>query len=143
MEEFDPTDPEDQDPAYGDDVEPRDADGSDALEADILRADRPFGADRWGTTAREAAAGEGLDRALARERPDEPSTDEAMELADDGAIDTEDELAGAAAIVRDEFAPPEDVAVSIAEEAPGATDHPEPRVDKDLDAVEEYLDGEP
>jgi hypothetical protein len=133
MEDYEPQDPEDHDPHYGDDTEPRDADGSEELEAEILQADHPFGAGLFGTTAEEERAGEGLDRALAQERPEEPETDEALEVVDEGPIDTEEELVGDAVVAHDEFASPEEAALSVREEAPGATDHHDPHPDQDDD----------
>jgi len=107
---------------------PRDEDEYEAeeLEADILQADRAFGAESFGTTAEEALEGESLDQALAEERPERPTTDEAVEVVDEGPSDEEDELVGEAVIERDEFASPEEAALSIRDGAPGATDHPDP-----------------
>jgi hypothetical protein len=109
------------------DDDPRDV-GDDeaegeALEADIMRADRAFAAESPGTTAEEAVAGEGLDRALAQERPERSETDEALSVVDDGDPDEEDELVGEAVTARDEFAAPEEAALTVREDAPGATDH--------------------
>jgi hypothetical protein len=131
VEDYEPRDPEEHDPHYGDDDEPRDSDGSDELEAEILQADHPFGTGLFGTTPEEERAGEGLDRALAQERPDVPATDEALEVVDDGPFDTEEELVGDAVIARDEFASPEEAALSVSDEAPGATDHEDPHPDQD------------
>jgi hypothetical protein len=132
-EDGQPRDPDDQDPLYGDDVEPRDSDGSDELEAEILQADHPFGAGLWGTTAEEEVAGEGLDRALAQERPEAESTEEALELVDEEGVDTEEELIGEVVLASDPFAPPEEAALSVTDEAPGATDHEDPHPDQDID----------
>lgn len=126
METYGSRDPEDHDDHYGDDTEPRDSDGSDGLEADIMQADHAFGAGLFGTTHREALAGAGLDRALARERPDEAETEETLEVVDDGPIDAEEKLIGDAVRARDEFAAPEEAALSVRDEAPGATDHDDP-----------------
>jgi hypothetical protein len=112
-----------QDAGMTDEIDPRDADGSDELEAEILQADHAFGSGLFGTTAEEARAGEGLDRALARERPDAPATDETLEVVDGGLEDDENELVGEAVRRRDEFAAPEEAALTIRDEAPGATDH--------------------
>jgi hypothetical protein len=132
MEDFDPRDRDDLDPHTGDDTEPRDADGSDALEAEILQADHAFGAELFGTTPEEALTGEGLDRALAQERPERRSTDEALSLVDEDLSDVESELIGDAVIARDEFVSPEEAALSVRESAPGATDHEDPHpVDED------------
>jgi hypothetical protein len=112
-----------QDAWVSEDFEPRDADESDELEAEILQADHAFGSGLYGTTPEEALAGEGLDRALAEERPVEPPIDETLEIVDDGPEDDEDELVGEAVLERDEFASPEEAAVTERDRAPGATDH--------------------
>ncbi len=103
--------------------EPWDGDDGEELEAEIMRADHPFGADLRGTTPDEALAGEGLERALAEERPEGRATDEVFEVVDDGDPDVESQLVAEGAVVRDEFASPEEAALSIRDEAPGATDH--------------------
>jgi hypothetical protein len=108
------------------DQEPRDADDGDELEAEIMQADHAFGAESVGTTAEEGLEGESLDHRLARERPERPSTDEALSVVDEGLSDEEDELVGDAVTQRDEFASPEEAALSIREGAPGATDHDDP-----------------
>jgi hypothetical protein len=107
------------------DQEPRDADEGDELEADIMQADHAFGAESVGTTAGEELAGESLDERLAEERPDRPSDEETLSVVDEGVSD-EDELVGDAVIARDEFASPEEAALSVREEAPGATEHEDP-----------------
>jgi hypothetical protein len=109
-----------------DEIDPRDADESDELEAEILQADHAFGSGLFGTTAEEARAGEGLDRALAQERPEAPVTDETLEVVDGGPEDDEIELVGDAVRERDEFASPEEAALTIRDDAPGATDHEDP-----------------
>jgi hypothetical protein len=108
------------------DQEPRDADEGDELEADILQADHAFGAESVGTTVEEELAGESLDRRLAEEGPDRPSTDEALSVVDEGPSDDEDELVGDAVIERDEFASPEESALTVRDGVPGATDHEDP-----------------
>jgi len=45
---------------------------------------------------------------------------------DDGALDEEDELAAEGSIERDEFVSPEEAALTVRDEAPGATDHDDP-----------------
>jgi hypothetical protein len=122
--------------------DPRDEDddevAAEELEAEILRADRPSGAESFGTTAEEEAAGEGLERALARERPERPSIEETLSIVDEGVTDEEDELVGDSVAQRDEFGPPEEAALSEREEAPGATDHDDPHpADEDHDDDEE------
>jgi hypothetical protein len=108
------------------DPEPQDADDGDELEAAIMQADHAFGAESVGTTAEEGLQGESLDQRLAEERPDRPSTDEALSVVDEGLSDEEDELIGDAVNQRDEFASPEEAALSVRESAPGATDHDDP-----------------
>ena len=100
-----------------------DGDEGDELEAEIMRADHPFAADLHGTTAEEAVAGQGLDEALARERPEGRTTDEAVGLEDDGTPDEEGELVAEGSVEKDEFTSPEEAALSIRDDAPGATDH--------------------
>ena len=114
-----------------DDVDPRDADESDELEADIMQADHAFGAESVGTTVEEELAGESLDERLAEERPDRPSIDAALSVIDEGLSDDEGELVGDAVTERDEFASPEEAAMSVRERAPGATDHDDPHPAED------------
>jgi hypothetical protein len=127
------------------DTDPR-ADGdeeleAEELEADIMRADHPVATTRFGTTAEEAIAGEGLDRALAQEVPEPDRAEEDLEIVDEAAPDVEDELVGRAVRGADPFVPPEEQALQVDDEAPGATDHAEPpEDDEDLEAVEEYLE---
>ena len=98
----------------------------DELEASIMRADHAFGAELPGTTAAEAAAGESLDEALAQERAEPEAIEEVVSLFDDGVPDVEDELTGDAVVERDEFATPEEAALSVRDSVPGATDHDDP-----------------
>ena len=111
------------------DQEPRDADDGDELEAAIMQADHAFGAESVGTTVEEALAGESLDQRLAEEQPDRPSVDAALSVVDEGLSDDEDELVADAVTERDEFASPEEAAMSIRKTAPGATDHDDPHPD--------------
>ena len=108
------------------DQEPRDADDSDELEAAIMQTDHAFGAESVGTTAEEGLEGESLDQRLAEEQPERASTDEALSVVDEGVSDDEDELVGDAVLERDEFASPEEAALSVRDSAPGATDHDDP-----------------
>ena len=108
------------------DQEPRDADEGDELEAAIMQTDHAFGAESVGTTAEEGLEGETLDERLAEERPERPSTDEALSVVDEGVSDDESELVGDAVTQRDEFASPEEAAMSVRDEMPGATDHGDP-----------------
>jgi hypothetical protein len=108
------------------DQEPRDADDGDQLEAAIMQTDHAFGAESVGTTAEEGLEGETLDQRLAEERPERPSTDEALSVVDEGLSDDEAELIGDAVTQNDDFASPEEAAMSVRENAPGATDHEDP-----------------
>jgi hypothetical protein len=108
------------------DQEPRDADEGDELEAAIMQTDHAFGAESVGTTAEEGLEGETLDERLAEEWPERPSTDEALSVVDEGVSDEEDELVGDAVTQRDEFASPEEAAMSVRGDVPGATDHDDP-----------------
>jgi hypothetical protein len=109
--------------------DPLGQDDGDELEAAIMRANRPFAVDRRGTTAEEAVEGEGLDEALAEELPEGPTTDEVLGIEDDGVPDDEDELVAEGSVEMDEFASPEESALSVRDEAPGATDHEDPHPD--------------
>lgn len=102
---------------------PWDGDDGTELEAEIMRADHPFAADLQGTTPEEALAGQGLDAALARERPEGRTFDEALAVLDDGDPDVEGELVAEGSIEPDQYASPEEAALSIRNTAPGATDH--------------------
>jgi hypothetical protein len=109
--------------------DPWHADGGDELEAEIMRANRPFGSSLRGTTPEEAIAGEGLEEALAQEQPEGPTIEEALELEDDGVPDLEDELVADGSVVREEFASPEESALTVRDDVPGATDHEDPHDD--------------
>jgi hypothetical protein len=108
------------------DREPRDADEGDELEATIMQADHALGSELDGTTAQEALAGESLDERLAEERPERQSIDGSLSVVDEGLSDDEDELVGDVVIEPDEFASPEEAALTIRDRAPGATDHDDP-----------------
>ncbi len=108
------------------DQEPRDADESDELEAAIMQTDHAFGAESVGTTAEEGIQGESLDQRLAEEQPERPPTDEALSVVDEGLSDEESELVGEAVTQQDDFASPEEAAMSVRDNAPGATDHDDP-----------------
>jgi hypothetical protein len=110
------------------DKEPQDADADegDELEATIMQADHAFGMESVGTTVEEELAGETLGERLAEEQPDRPSIDEVVSVFDEGVSDDEGELVGEAVIERDEFASPEEVALSVRDNPPGVTDHDDP-----------------
>ena len=76
-----------------------------------------------GTPAAAAFAGAGLHRALAEARPERAAIDEVVSVVDDGVSDLAEELAGDVVFERDEFASPEEAALSVRETVPGATDH--------------------
>ena len=108
------------------DLEPRDADRSDELEATIMQADHALGAELGGTTAEEASGGISLEERLAEERPSPERVDAVISVIDEGPLDDEDELVGEVAIQRDAFASPEEAAITVRDDAPGATDHADP-----------------
>jgi hypothetical protein len=110
--------------------DPWDEDDGEELEAEILRADHAFGADLPGTIQYEALAGVSLDEALAREAPDRAAIDKAVAVVDDRDPDTEDELVAEGSVVMDEYTSPEEAAISIRDDAPGATDHPDPHANE-------------
>jgi hypothetical protein len=116
--------------------DPLGLDDGDELEAEIMRANRPFAVDRHGTTAEEAVEGEGLEEALAEEQPEGPTTDEALGLEDEGVPDLEEELIAEGSVEMDEFPSPEESALSVRDEAPGATDHDDPHPDQDREEDE-------
>src|SRR5919106_5787065 len=111
---------------HGETKDPDDPSAGDELEAEIMRANRPFGAGLHGTTPEEALEGRSLEEALAAEQPDGPTVDEAVGIPDDGVPDEEEELVAEDSIEMDEFTSPEEAALSIRDEAPGATDHDDP-----------------
>jgi hypothetical protein len=113
------------------DMEPTDADDGDEQEAAIMRADHAFAAESFGTTAEEALEGESLDARLAEERPERPGADEALSVLDEGPSDDEDELVGDVVRERDEFAAPEESALTVRDRAPGATDRSDPHPPED------------
>jgi hypothetical protein len=106
--------------------DPWDENDGEELEAEIMRADRPFEADRRGTTAEEELTDLSIDEALARERPEAPVTDAAVGLEAEEVPDVEDELVAEGSIEEDEFTSPEEAAISVRDDAPGATDHEDP-----------------
>ena len=55
-----------------------------------------------------------------------PPTDEAVGLVDDGIPDIEGQLVSDGTLEEDDIASPEEAALSIRDEAPGATDHDDP-----------------
>ena len=67
-----------------------------------------------------------IDDTLARERPDVAATDVVVTIEDDGEPDRIGELSGTDSVEQDEFASPEEAAVTVRDEAPGGTDHDDP-----------------
>jgi hypothetical protein len=108
------------------DQEPRDADETDELEASIMQADHAFGSESFGTTAEEELEGESLDQRIAQERPERSPTDEVVSVVDEDLSDEEKDLVGEAVLEQDEFASPEEAALSVRDDVPGATDHDDP-----------------
>ena len=103
--------------------DPWDGDDGSELEAAIMQADHPFGAELRGTTPDEAIAGQSLDEALAREQPERRTTEEKFGILDDGARDEEKDLVAEGSLEHDDFASPEEAALSVRDNPPGATDH--------------------
>jgi hypothetical protein len=62
----------------------------DPLDEGLSPPERPWAVDEWGSTPREEAEGEGLDRRLARELPDSGAEEEWDNLGD--VSDTDGEL---------------------------------------------------
>ena len=106
--------------------DPWDEQDGEELEAEIMQADHSFGADLQGTTPEEALDGLGLDGALARERPGERAVDEVISVEAEAQPDVESELVADGSVERDDFASPEESALSIRPTPPGATDHEDP-----------------
>jgi len=105
-------------------------DPADELEAAIEQADRPFGSESFGVTSEEEEEGESLDQRLAQERPDRAGRASYVAIEDEGEGD--EELAGEASSESDAFVAPEDAAVTIRRQAPGAVDHPpDPAVEEE------------
>jgi Family of unknown function (DUF5709) len=97
---------------------------TDPLDEGLSPAERPWAVDDWGTTPREEAEGEGLDRRLAREVPDSWGEDEGDGLGD--ASDTDGEL------IDDEIGDPRAGRLVAAEDGEG---------DGELDAEDVGVDG--
>ena len=101
------------------------ADGQE-LEAEIMRADHAFGAELRGTTPEESLAGASLEDALIQEGSDALMVGETLEVVDEGVPDADGRLIAEGFLVGDDFPAPEESALSIRDEAPGATDHDDP-----------------
>ena len=103
----------------------------EALEETIEHADHAAGAESFGTTADEQERGEPLDARLAEERSDRPILDTELGLIDEDGPDDESELVGEAVSERDPFVAPEESAMSVRDEAPGAVDHSDDQSERD------------
>ena len=101
------------------------ADGQE-LEAEIMRADHPFGVELRGTTPEESLAGPSLEGAFGQEGSDARTAGETVEVVDEGVRDTDGRLIAEGVLVSDDFPAPEESALSIRDEPPGATDHDDP-----------------
>jgi hypothetical protein len=107
-------------------------DGSgEELQERIEHADHAFGTESFGTTADEQERGEPIDSRLAEERIDRPIVDDELGIIDEDVPDDESEMVGEAVGERDPFVAPEEVAMSVRDEAPGAVDHPDDYTEQD------------
>ena len=109
---------------------PSDQDEQEELEEEIEQMDRPLGAEDH-TTAAEVLAGDTLDERLAREVPDRGGRrpEDPTAIVEEDEADDEPELIGE--LGESEGAvPPEEAAMQVRDEAPGATDHPDDYVDE-------------
>ena len=114
-----------------------DEDPGDELEARIEQADRPFASDSFGTTAEEQEEGEPLDQRLGEDRPDRRPLDLQLAIEDFDAPDEEKQMVGQASLEHDHFVAPEEAAMSVRDNAPGAVDHPDDDLEPSDDASEE------
>lgn len=110
------------DPDAGLDDDPQEDPGEE-LEAMIEHADRPFASESFGITVEEQREGESLDQRLAEERPDKPTVDVAFAVQEADGPDDEAEMLGDASLQHDSFAAPEEAAMTMRDDAPGAVDH--------------------
>jgi hypothetical protein len=123
---------EDRERPSGEDSDDGWDDGSgEELEEMIEHADHAFGTESFGTTADEQERGEPLDSRLAEERTDKPILDDELGIIDEDVPDDESEMVGEAIGERDPFVAPEEVAMSVRDEAPGAVDHPDDYTERD------------
>ena len=122
MRDSDGSRPHASDPDTGEDLE--DDPGED-LEAMIEQADRPFASESFGTTAEEQKEGEPLDQKLKEERSGKPPLDVQLAMENFDAPDDEKEMVGQASLEHDHFVAPEEAAMTVRDEAPGAVDHPD------------------
>ena len=103
-------------------VDPED-DAGEGFEAMIEQADHAFAAESFGTTVEEERRGESLDQRLSEEQPDRPPRDIELAIEDEDAPDDEPELVANATIEREPYLAPEEAAMTVRDDAPGAVDH--------------------
>jgi hypothetical protein len=108
-----------------------DEDESEELEAEIEQAERPFAVDSFGTTAEEQRHGESLDQRIAQEQSEGRRSERPIDIVDDGIPDEEAELVGEGVTDPDLLAAPEEAAMHVRPNAPGATDHEEEAVEEE------------
>ena len=118
---------DDSQPPAGDvdGTEDLEEDPGEELEAMIEQADHPFATESFGTTAEEQEEGEPLEQRLREERPDKAPLDRQLAIEDFDAPDEEKEMVGQASVEHDHFVAPEEAAMSVRDNAPGAADHPD------------------
>jgi hypothetical protein len=117
---------EDRDRPSGADSDEGWDDGSgQALEEMIEHAEQALGTESFGTTADEQERGEPIDSRLAEEGTDRPLLDTELGIIDEDVPDDESEMVGEAIGQRNPFVSPEEAAMSVRDEAPGAVDHPD------------------
>jgi hypothetical protein len=87
----------------------------------------------FGTTAEEQRRGQSLDSRLADEGAVSPTEMDDLEVYEESGTDEEEQMVGEAAAEQDPFLAPEDAAMSVRDDAPGATDHPDDYVDEESD----------
>ena len=71
-----------------------------------------------------------MDQRLAEERPDRPANDLEIRIEDADAPDDEPQLVGEAVVDFDPLVAPEEAALSIRDQAPGAVDHEDDYVEE-------------
>jgi hypothetical protein len=110
------------DPDAGFDDDPEEDPGEE-LEAMIEHADHAFASESFGVTVEEQREGESFDQRMAEERPDKPHVDVAFAIEDADGPDDEAEMLGEVSLQHDPFAAPEEAAMTVRADAPGAVDH--------------------
>lgn len=103
-----------------------DADVGEAMEELISAMDRPLGAADH-TTVQEQMAGDSIDERTRREQPQRVRRPARVDLTEDPAYDGLDESSQMLATEAEAFGPlaPEETAMHVVDDAPGATDHPD------------------